>query len=603
MLVARRAVFPVLVALIASVGAACLSEWAFVTWPLINHWELDISPPSRISGPSHTVIVNVTAKTLSLLGLDDTGGVVPRGLHAEAIRKIQRSGARVLLFDYDFSQASKGDDELRRALSDTGELRVVLGAVPNRAELASGSVSHGFLYPSVLPKPLLPENVSVGALVSWEPDLVLRGVEIAIPDQNASETTLLHVSALAALGFVGRFPSDLRFDPGSGTWSGGGLSWPVSSDMAYRTSWPTEGPAVLDYADVIRGDPSSLRRYLGGKVVIVSSVLDSSRDNDMQTTEVGDIQGAQFLSSVIDSLLAPGTAQPHRNSIFLSILWSSALALGAYGCVAVLRWIPVLFGLASTLAIALVMPYFALSRQELRLDTVVPVLSILLASGAAFAMHGTKNKLAALRYTPAFVKEARVRGVEEFATIMFVDIQGSTPMALELGPQRTREIFRTVINELGQVVTKSGGEVERSLGDGFLAIFRKRGHADLALAAVPILHEEAARLSTRFEFKDEPLAITIGIESGSISGDVVKTIDESWSSFGIAIHTAARLQGECGKVGQSTLIGPDCRMLASDRFQFASVGFLTLKGLGSAEAYTLIRNEVKTSASKEKISA
>ena len=119
---------------------------------------------------------------------------------------------------------------------------------------------------------------------------------------------------------------------------------------------------------------------------------------------------------------------------------------------------------------------------------------------------------------------------------------------------------------LGEVVTKHGGEVERTLGDGLLAIYRKCDsdrYVQHAIDSVNSMREAIAELNQdRFE-GFPPLDLTFGLEEGVIAGRRTQAQGrEEWGSFGRTIHLAARLQAECKNQNTQILIGPRLAELA-----------------------------------------
>ncbi len=124
----------------------------------------------------------------------------------------------------------------------------------------------------------------------------------------------------------------------------------------------------------------------------------------------------------------------------------------------------------------------------------------------------------------------------KLATMVFVDLVGSTQMAAELDPEvlrgRLEPFFETARNSLRQ----HGGTIEKYVGDAVLAVFGvPQAHGDdpdRAVAAGLDLAERVAGL-------DQDLAVRIGIEAGEVlaqdgGGDLSVT--------GEAVNVAARLQ-------------------------------------------------------------
>jgi adenylate cyclase len=169
-------------------------------------------------------------------------------------------------------------------------------------------------------------------------------------------------------------------------------------------------------------------------------------------------------------------------------------------------------------------------------------------------------------------------------------------MAEKLGATASREVLSDMLSRLSKVVARHGGEVERTMGDGLMAVFRERHakqarhHASRCIAAGEEMFEAVAPTDARLR-KDYGVSasVTIGIESGVISGSVVRSADrEEWSSFGPVVNLAARLQGACSTLGQSILIGPGAWAAIHHEVPTVFVGTTELKGIkDTMPVYTL----------------
>jgi class 3 adenylate cyclase len=81
-----------------------------------------------------------------------------------------------------------------------------------------------------------------------------------------------------------------------------------------------------------------------------------------------------------------------------------------------------------------------------------------------------KDKLAALESSPEQQRK--------LATILFIDIAGSTRLSQGLDPEEQMAVIDPVIARLAAKVDEHGGHVSRYQGDGFKAVF-----------GLPVAHE------------------------------------------------------------------------------------------------------------------
>jgi class 3 adenylate cyclase/tetratricopeptide (TPR) repeat protein len=160
----------------------------------------------------------------------------------------------------------------------------------------------------------------------------------------------------------------------------------------------------------------------------------------------------------------------------------------------------------------------------------------------------------------------------KLATVLFVDLVGSTALVSSADPEVVRRRVNRYFAEVTHCIEAHGGVVEKFAGDAVLAAF-----------GVPQAHEDDAEraIKAAFAILDQVhelgLEAHIGIESGEV---VVDDGAESTFVTGEAVNVAARLQqiAEPGEV----LIGPVSRGLSFLAIESDEVGPLELKGLPDA---------------------
>ncbi|MFC1997448.1 adenylate/guanylate cyclase domain-containing protein, partial [Chloroflexota bacterium] len=81
------------------------------------------------------------------------------------------------------------------------------------------------------------------------------------------------------------------------------------------------------------------------------------------------------------------------------------------------------------------------------------------------ALVSMREKLAVL------TKSQKVTQQRKLATVLFMDIVGSTSITQGLDPEDTMTIMDTALQRLANPVYTHGGRVTRFMGDGFLALF------------------------------------------------------------------------------------------------------------------------------------
>jgi class 3 adenylate cyclase len=116
----------------------------------------------------------------------------------------------------------------------------------------------------------------------------------------------------------------------------------------------------------------------------------------------------------------------------------------------------------------------------------------------------------------------RARPEQILATVLFTDIVGSTLRVAKLGDRRWRQILAAHDLSVRSHVAEHGGQVLKSLGDGYLATFDRPARA---IRCARAMRDEARSLG---------LQVKAGIHTGEcelLDGDIA----------GLAVHIGARV--------------------------------------------------------------
>jgi class 3 adenylate cyclase len=156
-------------------------------------------------------------------------------------------------------------------------------------------------------------------------------------------------------------------------------------------------------------------------------------------------------------------------------------------------------------------------------------------------------------------------------TVAFSDIERSTEMMERLGEDRWVEVMASHNRIVRGCVEAHGGDVVKSLGDGFMVAFAS---ASAALDCVVELQRTLTRQNPAEPA--EPLRVRVGMHTGNLfalEGDFL----------GKAVVLAARITGHAQ--GGQILVSSDCRMYTRsvERWRYGAAMELTLKGLAGVE--------------------
>jgi class 3 adenylate cyclase len=145
------------------------------------------------------------------------------------------------------------------------------------------------------------------------------------------------------------------------------------------------------------------------------------------------------------------------------------------------------------------------------------------------------------------------------ATVMFIDIVGSTDRAVQLGDAVWRDVLRNYYDIVRRTLARFRGREANVAGDGFLAVFD--GPARAVRCALELIKE----------VRQLGIEIRAGVHIGECEmlGDDIG---------GVAVHTGARIMAEAAP-GEVLASGTIKDLVAGSGLLFADRGTHTLKGV------------------------
>jgi adenylate cyclase len=182
--------------------------------------------------------------------------------------------------------------------------------------------------------------------------------------------------------------------------------------------------------------------------------------------------------------------------------------------------------------------------------------------------------------TQALERGTGLRGEEADASVVFVDLLGSTAMAEVMPPDAVVGTLNDFFGVVVRVVDGEGGWVNKFEGDGALCIFGVPGdqpdHADRALRAARLVHLAVAGLAATHP----GLSAGIGVSSGRVvAGNVGTEARYEYTIIGPAVNEAARLT-DVAKGREVTVLASaeTVRRADAEAERWQDVGSTTLRG-------------------------
>src|SRR5579859_4271611 len=138
-------------------------------------------------------------------------------------------------------------------------------------------------------------------------------------------------------------------------------------------------------------------------------------------------------------------------------------------------------------------------------------------------------------------------GEERRVYVLFSDVRGFTHMTELLKPEETLEILNTMFTAMEEVITQSGGDINKYIGDAIFAYFRRpyggEGEASkMVLRAALRMQDRFEALNKSFKVaysKPVDIGLGIGITAGSaIVGNLGSTNRMEFTLIGDTVNLA-----------------------------------------------------------------
>jgi adenylate cyclase len=228
---------------------------------------------------------------------------------------------------------------------------------------------------------------------------------------------------------------------------------------------------------------------------------------------------------------------------------------------------------------------------------------------AVMAVHATSQPVLSVA-APAGTRSASLQignqktfALEEqrkLITILFIDLQGSTPLAESLDPEDLRNVLGRYFAVTSRHIQHFGGVIDKYIGDAVMAVF-----------GAPISHEDDAQraVSAALAIKEDMekeneelyrrggvrLVLRTGINTGEVvAGMLTGDVAAAYTVTGDAVNTAQRL--ESAAPPNEILVSEGTYALANRAFFFEGLPPLTLKGKKDpVPAYRVVGRERRSS--------
>jgi DNA-binding response OmpR family regulator len=182
-------------------------------------------------------------------------------------------------------------------------------------------------------------------------------------------------------------------------------------------------------------------------------------------------------------------------------------------------------------------------------------------------------------------------------SVLFLDISGYSRLSEQLPPEDLNTLIEQYFSLFLDRLHETGGDINETAGDGFMAIFQdvdRHLHAIKAVDTALALLTAAETLNQ--ENLEHPLAIHMGLNSGTALIGVTRFEGMhgtrwTFTASGPVTNLAARLAG-VSQAGQ-IIVGPETVRRLGDRYRLTSLGREHLKNIAEAvEIYQVLGRAV-----------
>ena len=189
------------------------------------------------------------------------------------------------------------------------------------------------------------------------------------------------------------------------------------------------------------------------------------------------------------------------------------------------------------------------------------------------------------KYVPETVADSIIRDegnlepTRTTATVLFSDIESFTSIAESMPPEQVFRMLNEYFPAVVSPIIRHGGVVNQFLGDAMLVTFNVPVddplHADNAVKAAGSIQ----RILSEQTFAGIKLRTRIGINTGEvIAGNVGTGTRHSYTVYGDAVNSAARLEQLNKEYETNTILSESTAILLNDDYPIMPIGEVPIRG-------------------------
>ncbi|MFM9874356.1 MAG: CHASE2 domain-containing protein [Fimbriimonadaceae bacterium] len=528
----------------------------------INELQASVKP---LDNSKEIVLINIDQNSAKTVFPGKSVNAVDRKVLGELIHLLAKSRASVILSDIILAEPMPTEDPtLAQEISEAIKLnnsRIIFTAhAENGVENLDEPDNWSYDFKVAPTIKSLGKKIDIGFANPFTHDQNVLGCLIFKSDKSTGQE-YIHSALLAAW-------RHRRIDPSEAELTDTQLLTPNwEADLGFNQELPLQWTkSQVGFKTIsIENASAELRKSnfqpFTNQIVIIADIRGD--DDEAFVPQHGIVKGSLILANLINTALAtpsqrihwPTDDMPKFISIIIAFLGALLLQVRK----------PVFIALAVLIpsASVILVPILLAKTQRLVVPMLSPFLTVagtLLISLIFLAIQAPK-------------KDPRVAGELTEATVLFSDLTASTEWVQKIGAVEYQKRFAAWLDMCEKSIRKHGGEVERTTGDGFIAVFPKNPIDSSPAALVTCQEILNGMIENEFE-------VSFGFESGPVSGGYINEAGRKvWSSSGTTVNMAKRLQSEAGKLDQMIVFGPIAARILKETSSVKSLGRHSLKGL------------------------
>jgi len=545
----------------------------------------------------------------------------PRQVYAPLIDYCRRAGAKAVIFDILFTEASsygpEDDARLARAVQDSAlvVLPFFTSRDPKPPNPSEEELLHkvgqdvpglkGGVFPPyrslITPvEPLLGAAASLGN-VECRPDA--DGTYRRVPLVTPYKDRWLPFLSFAAFHHFQQ-PGLLDFQGGSLVLGSSRLPLDPQGQFLLKFRGPSRSHRRFSAANVIKSE-AQLRHGLApvyplkdfaGKWVLVG--LTAPGLMDLKVSPVAAVYpGVEVHATLLDNLLQGDFLRPAPTGALG--VWAAILAAGAV--LAVLFFHQLGFTLAALIVLAGI--HLGVSVLAFRLswwaDPVLPgaalALSFALAAAYSYATEGRQRRFirgmfaqymseTVINHLQQHPEKLKLGGERRRVTLFFSDLAGFTTLSERLAPETVVGLLNDYLSRMTEIILEEEGTVDKFEGDAIMAFWgAPLDQEDQAVRACRAALAQAAalgELNREFARQGLPeLQMRIGLHTGeAIVGNLGSQKRFDYTVIGDTVNLASRLEGMNKFYGAGVMASETVAGACSKEIEFRELDLVAVKG-------------------------